>query len=309
MSTKSPVRELRREPFHYRHRNLFVGLFILVPVVLIPDLVVYALVRSDFLENWHHLYVQYENAEGLEKGSTVNIRGINVGHVESLSLNKRGHVDVRFRVKSRVAPLVKKNSVVRLKQKNFVVGDWELHIGGGGEFAPAAEEGDTLKGELPLQLDQTVQQVTHMVASLESILQKIMAGEGALGYLMGKDTLDDAAAGFAARIDKLFDRVDALLADADAMLASLTSFGSHGTATVDTLMTFSHHADSLVASLHETARHLDGLVKDMEGVPAGVDEVIEGMKRDVKEAEVLLKGLQNHWMFRKAVREAREDAR
>jgi phospholipid/cholesterol/gamma-HCH transport system substrate-binding protein len=306
MNTKEHVSQAVEEPFHYRYRNFFVGLFILVPALIVPALIVYSLVKSDMLEKWRELYVSYESGEGLQNGSSVNVRGIKVGHVKSVSLNERGEVDVLFRIKSRYAKFVKKNSVARLKQSNFVVGDWEIDLVGGGQYSPSAEEGDTLKGEVPVQLGQTVQQVTNMVASFETILQSILAGEGLLGRLLESDTLEEMASGLLQRVERMFGQVDRLVLGAHEMVAKLGAFGEHGTATVDTLMTFSHHADSLVAMLHVVADDLDGLVGTLGGMPADVDTVLQGLKKDVDEAEVLLRGLQNHWLFRRSVRKARE---
>lgn len=293
------------DPFYYRHRTFFVGLFIAVPLVLVPVLLVYTLVRSEIFESWRYLYVRCESGTGLKQGSSVNVRGIRVGHAREVSLSDDGFVYVKVRVKRRYAHFVHKDSRARLKQKNFVVGDWEIDLAMGSEGSPPVADGDTLVADLPLRIDMTMEQVTRMVAMLEPILTDIQQGKGVLGLLLQDDSLANILGGLAGRVDGLLTSVDRTVDRANAMIDKVSDFGAHGVAAADSIgalsrdiVTLVGNVDSLVADIHDVASGLGDL-------PADIKRITELVERDLREAEILLKALQKHWLFRRSVRKQR----
>ena len=48
----------------------------------------------------------------------------------------------------------------------------------------------------------------------------------------------------------------------------------------------------------------DAVRGNVELPGVAVPDVVEALKRDAVEAEILLKGIQNHWFFRRAIRRA-----
>ena len=122
------------EQFHRKHRNFFVGLFILIPLVLLPAFLLYTLIKMSYLEKTSYLFVKYDNAAGLGKNAAVTVLGIKVGYVESVRLNGAGYIDVTMKVKRDCMRLVKKDGLARLQQKNVAIGDWEIELTGGSRF-------------------------------------------------------------------------------------------------------------------------------------------------------------------------------
>ncbi|MBD3346543.1 MAG: hypothetical protein GF401_15925, partial [Chitinivibrionales bacterium] len=91
MSTK-PGREKSSEPFHIRYRNLFVGIFLIIPIIAIPILLFYTMSKLSFMEKWTELHVKYASTTGLNTSNDITINGIKVGHVKTMTLDDSGYV-------------------------------------------------------------------------------------------------------------------------------------------------------------------------------------------------------------------------
>lgn len=295
------------DPFYYKHRKFFVGIFVLIPLLVIPALLIFALIQSEMLAKWVELNLKCETGMGLKKGTEVNIIGKKVGHVHSVTLNKNGYVDVAIRIKDRYKEFVRKDSRAWLKQKHFVVGDWEIDLTmGNKDSSDVIENGDTLEVVYQIRLEKMVEVVTEMITPLEKIIESLEKGEGLIKYIFGEDTLMSDVHAILGRVNNLFTEVNRTLYNANQMIDHLAAFGSHGTATVDSLMVFSQHADQLIADMGFVVLDLDSLISDFGLLPENVDTVLYLLQEDLREAEILLKGIQNHWFFRRAIRKQRE---
>ena len=49
MKNQSETAYKTREQFHRKHRNFFVGLFIVVPLVVLPVFLIYTLIKTSYL--------------------------------------------------------------------------------------------------------------------------------------------------------------------------------------------------------------------------------------------------------------------
>ncbi len=294
-----------RDPFYYRHRNFFVGLFVILPLLIIPALLIFALVKAEIFEKRIELYIRCETASGLKKTTPVSILGQRVGTIKSIALNENGYVDVVLKIKSRYHRFIHRDSRAQLRQKNFVVGDWEIDLTMGND-STIVEDGDTLQVEYQIRLEKMVELFTDMMKPLESILESLEKGEGLIKYLFGSDTVLTDFHGLLGRVDKLFGRVDKTLNFADRMIADLSQLGSHGSEAVDSLISLTRNVDVLLKDLHGVVFDLDSLVIGFDSLPEDIDTVIHLLKRDLNEAETLLKGAKNHWFLRRTIRKMEE---
>jgi ABC-type transporter Mla subunit MlaD len=306
MDTATRVQRTRKDPFHYRHRNLFVGLFLFIAMTIIPVLLVYTMVKKDFLEKWIYLSVRYDNVYGLQKGAAVNFLGVEIGSVDDISLSVDGYVDVSIKIRRRYFGLIEKGCIAGLSQKNFVVGDWQINLMKA-EGVQALRPGDRIPSQPPIPLDHAIEQLTRMVSVMDTLFMQIRSGQGLLGSLVNDDTLMQVIKAYVRQIDGLFNDVDRTIARADRMINTLDRFGAHGTVTVDSFLVFSRSATTLFDKIDTLVGSVDSVANGLQRLPPNVDILIDGLKTDVKEAEVLLRGIQNHWFFKRAVKKTREE--
>jgi phospholipid/cholesterol/gamma-HCH transport system substrate-binding protein len=298
------------EPFVRRHRPFFVGLFIFIPVIAMPALLVFAILKDDRFQKWDTLYVVCENSQGLKNGSNVTISGNTIGYVKGIDLIREKEVCVRFDIRGEYSRLVKKDTRARLKQRGFV-GDWEVELTGGGAAAPEAGSGDTLKSEKTPTVDGIIEMAIGMIDSATVLLNEftamardINAGDGTVGRLLKDDTLYRHmrqvglnAIGFTSDLRKVAAGAQGTLGKTDSLLSAFTgvgtSVGAGGTALLDSLMT-------LVAGVNKSFDDIGLILKDLKAVSGGAPEMMNRLKDDVEEAEAMIRALQSNWLFKKA---------
>lgn len=297
---KSNEKNVHREPFHRAHRNFFVGLFVLIPLVAIPSFLIYTLAKTEVFEDWCLLHVEYETNYGLKEGDAVIVSGIRIGHVRSVRLTDRGRAHVTFRILTRKAPLIRKNSKAILKQKNMAMGDWEIELTLGDSTARAVQEGDTLAAELPLQMDKVIGQVTSMVSTFETILKGVAEGEGVVGRLLKEDTLVTVVNAILADIHRVVRRTDRTLRSLDTTLTVYTGMGEGGGLLIDSLAT-------MIEEIRPVVTDAGQLMTTVDGVGREAFDLVEQTEKALTEVELLVKGLQKHWLLRRSVRKAERE--
>jgi hypothetical protein len=270
------------------------------------------------------LHLKCEIGTGLiPKKTNIYIQGIRVGRVSKVTLNEKGYVDVAIKVKRQYSKFLHKDSKAKLKQKNFIVGDWEIDLtvgecdSLGNQRYSVVEEGDTLEVVYQIRLEKMVEEfiqmvdvVKKMIIPLEEIFQSIEDGEGILKYIFGEDTVMTDVHAIVGRANKLITSVNRTLANANGAIDNLSTLGVHGTVTIDTLMVFAKDANRLIDNLDMVVEDVDSLIAGFDNLPEDVDSLMYMLKNDVKEAELLLKAIQNHWLFRRAIkRQIRKEKR
>ncbi len=285
-------RAVQNDPFVRRHRNFFVGVFLLIPVIAIPGLLGYTFFKSQFFQRDITLYAVYDNSYGLSRGNRVTISGTTIGHVQSVELLRERYVVVVLSVRQEFQHLVRKDTRALLKQMNFVVGDWEIELTGGSDGERVIDDADTLKAEYPLRIDRTIEQITEMVSVAGEILHLVFSGEGTIGRLLTEDTLYR-------HIDQLAETAALLATEArktmtgvDSLLATLETAGKSGQLVLDSIPA----VVELVKSALEEANHIIASASELsETVPALVDDLDDTLE----EVDLILKGLQKNRMLRR----------
>lgn len=270
------------------------GLFILVPVVVLPVFLLYTLIKTSYLEKTWNVYVKYDNAAGLGKNAAVTVLGIKVGYVESVKLNNAGCIDVAMKLKQDCISLVKKDSRARLQQKNVAFGDWEIELTSGTRASAGARNGDTLSGEVQAPIAQTLEQVNKTIDTFQKILQNILDGKGTVGRIMKEDTLVTIAQQIARNTNNLVSHANTTFRQVDTILYKVGDIGEKGKHIADSVKVLSGKIIMLVTDVN-------GLVNGLNTVSKDVPALMGKVQADISEVELLLKALQNNWLIKGSI--------
>lgn len=288
-----------REAFHRIHRNFFVGLFVLVPAVAIPAFLLYTLGKAEFFQDWRRLHVVYESSYGLSEGGDVTLSDIRIGYVESVDLTRDGRAHVTVKVLDEHADLVRSDSKAMLRQKNILFGDWIIALTKGDPRCDPLRDGDTVQAEPPMRLDKVIDQIRSMVETFESILREVDEGKGLVGHLVKEDTLVSMVHDLLGDFGRMARSADRAVKRADRTFVKFEELGDAGLgvadsliAVIDSIAPAVERATALLASLHDASGQLPPL--------------LEQAQVDLEEIELLLKGLQGHWLFRRSVEREKE---
>ena len=297
------------EPFYYVHRKFFVGLFLLIPVVVLIGIAAYSLINSELLENWVELHIKSESAAGLMPGATpVKIMGFEVGHVHKVDINRRGFVDVSLRVKRKYIDLVHSDSHAKLRQKNMVVGSWIIDISPGTNAYLPVKNGDTLEVEYSVKIDEVMELFTDFMDPLKSIVKSLQEGEGLMQYIIGSDTLLVDVHKLITSVDVLMGKASNTLYRADRMIGEFSAFGKKGISTVDSLTIFAQSADKMVRDLNSTVFKMDTLFENLGDIPIDFHDVMMQLSGELDQMQQLFNALENHWLLKRTIRRTKEKA-
>jgi hypothetical protein len=186
-----------------------------------------------------------------------------------------------------------------------VVGDWEIDLVTGDDSAPGAADGDTLWGDCPLKIDATLRQVTSMVSSLDALVGMVGDSAGALGRVMGLDSVGSVAPKLLARAVTVMEDVDRLLISADKMVGKMAAFGDNGVAATDSILMFAAHAELMLGAMETAVDRMERLIGAMDPLPADAGKLIGEMRQAVTEADTLLGAMKSHWFLRKSMERVR----
>jgi phospholipid/cholesterol/gamma-HCH transport system substrate-binding protein len=273
------------EPFHLRHRNLFVGIFILVPILVVPVFLIYSLSKTEIFEKWCYLSTRCDSNYGLNKGSGVLLSGTIIGYVESVTLNKEGSVDVAFKIKQKFTSLVKEDSRAMLKQKSPIVGDWSIELSIGSKTSPPIKSGTFMPSEVSqMHLDETITQVTHTLTTVNTILHDIESGKGSVGKLIEEDTLLRQIQALVGSVQKVVVSADKAVTQANQLIAQ-ASLGA--TSLLDSLRTVTGNVNTLL-------KGIQSILADVQKISVQSPQLYQQVVNDLGKAETTLNGLQNN---------------
>ncbi|MBN2382521.1 MCE family protein [bacterium] len=301
-------------PVHYQYRTVVVGLFILLPVLLIALFVAYQLVQFGYLERWVHIEVHFDEVYNLQQAADVIYRGVSIGVVDRITLDQADFVKVRLKIRQKNFPLIQQGCSAQLVQKNFPIGDWQIRLTRDKNSTFVLSENAVMPVREPLTLDILLVRLETLLSALTEIATEMKTGQGIIGQLLSDQTIPADIGTLRTQMKGLLGQVDLLLRKADTTLGSthnmvghMDEFFRHGTDTVDYVEEIARDAAPLITKIDRLIDHFDQLTSDLQGLPPDLEEAIQGMKRDLTEAEILLKALQKHWLLRKAVQKTIEN--
>jgi outer membrane protein OmpA-like peptidoglycan-associated protein len=132
-------------------RAFRLGLFI-VPTVLILAAGVFLMGEKRFLfRHTYRLEAGFQNVAGLDNGAGVRVGGIHLGTVKYISLpsGPNGKLTVVMDMADSTKNIVRQDSVASIETEGLL-GDKYVEVSFGSEKAGAIENGDTIKGETPV---------------------------------------------------------------------------------------------------------------------------------------------------------------
>lgn len=145
-----------------------------------------------------HLVVYFESVNGLLKGASVRLSGVEVGNVKSITfvnLDPQRRLEVKLNVKESVWELITVDSKVQLGTIGLL-GDKYIEIFPGTPGLPVVEPGAVLTVREKTGIDAMAQKAPEITGSLDSLLanlkqvsKKIAGGEGSVGRMISDTAL------------------------------------------------------------------------------------------------------------------------
>jgi len=238
-----------------RWSQLKVGVIVLVATTILVTLL-FLMTSSaglGILSRKLTIYTYFENSAGLKPGAAVNLQGVTIGTVKTVTVvnspdRKLTPVQVVMKLNEKYADELKKDSKAALTTIG-VLGDTVVDINSQFAVGPPLRDGDELKTlETPSLTDVvkasqgTIESLNVILAKMNTIVDNLQSGKGSIGQLINNPDL----------YNKLNGTVD--------QLHKLTVNLNNGKGSIGKLVndeTFYNHLNDTVTKLDNIATELD----------------------------------------------------
>jgi phospholipid/cholesterol/gamma-HCH transport system substrate-binding protein len=237
-----------------RWSQLKVGVIVLISSIVLVTLLFLMTSSAGLGILSHKLTVStfFENSAGLKTGAPVNLQGVTIGTVKSVTIDnspehKLTPVKVVMKLNEKYASDLKKDSKASLSTVG-VLGDTVIDLNSQFAVGPKLEDGDVLKTtETPSLTDVvkasqgTIESLNVILAKVNALVDKIQSGQGTIGQLINNPDM--------------YNKVNASLDGIQTLEKNLNS----GRGTVGKLLT----DDTLYNRLNDTVGKLDNIVDEV----------------------------------------------
>lgn len=178
---------------HREKSQVHVGLFVFIGVFLAMIVIFFLGGEGRIFKRQYHLTTSFTDIRGLRTGAQVQLAGVNVGTVDSVSFSKEPQdrrIRVRLEIGKEYQDKIRRDSVAGIhtfgllgdKYISISMGSPDQEVFHHGEFLPSREASGlsnlTQKGE------DVIEKVKQVADSLSQILSEIEHGKGLLHALI-----------------------------------------------------------------------------------------------------------------------------
>jgi phospholipid/cholesterol/gamma-HCH transport system substrate-binding protein len=325
----------------FRYTNEAVGLFVLMALVIfIAGLIYSGRVREWFNPGETlRVILPDEGLSGLAKGSTVEILGTKAGEVRDIVINPNEKIHADVRIDSEMAVFVRSDSKATIRKTFGIAGDAYLEITRGfgepldWEFAVISAVSDRKPtdtvGELidemrakafpiiddaqkAIQAFVTVAQdlqdpdkgVQQLLASMNSIADRIERGEGTVGRLLSEDKLVRDLESLIAQLDTETKRIGPILDDLKTTIQNVSAFSTQFDDSSGDIPQIARSLKEALASAQAVLKDLSQATPQLPKIAKNFDDTADTVpmlalqvQQVLVELERLIKQLQTSWLL------------
>ncbi|MBB5318385.1 MlaD family protein [Tunturibacter empetritectus] len=286
-----------------RWSQLKVGVIVLISTVVLVTLL-FLMTSSSGLGIFSHkltVVTFFENSAGLKTGAAVNLEGVTIGTVKSVTIDnspehKLTPVKVVMKMNEKFATNLKKDSKASLSTVG-VLGDTVVDINSQFAVGPLLQDGDVLKTlETPSLTDVvkasqgTIESLNVILAKMNVIVDNIQSGKGSIGQLINSPDLYNKANNTVDELLKLEKNINAGRGSIGKLMTDDTLYNRLN-GTVEKLQNIADGIDSgkgtagkllkddtLYKNLNSTLAHANSLLADADAGKGGLGLMLKDPK-------------------------------
>lgn len=176
-------------------KQLMLGIFVTIAVLMIIGLVYYMGSKKQWFGNNIKVYTYFYNVSGLQPGNNVRFSGINVGTVSGIKLASDSAVLAEMIINEEASMFIKIDSKAMI-ESDGLMGNKVITITSGSLNARHIEASDTLVSQSPSSIDEVIasfkttsDNANELTKNLREISEQIQQSQGILGKLVADTVL------------------------------------------------------------------------------------------------------------------------
>ena len=240
-----------------------VGLFILIGMLLLGYMTMQVGQRGVGIKKGYNVDVVFDNVAGLNKYSSVQIAGVEVGRVEDILL-KDGKALVRLRITPSVT--LEKDVSAAIKTRG-VLGDKYIEIKPGTRGMAALEPGEQIRNvERQADIDRLLNQISAIADDVKTV-------SGTLSNVLGGQAGQDSIGGILENMQALTRNINSLVVSNEATIRSMLLNAQELTKNLNRVVV---QNDDKVGEVIENLR---GASREMEKTFASFSQIADEVNR------------------------------
>jgi phospholipid/cholesterol/gamma-HCH transport system substrate-binding protein len=121
-----------------------VGVFLVLGIIVTMGSIFMLGANKSLFSKFSHLYAEFENVQGLARGSVVSLSGVVIGNIESIDfVSEKNLLRVNMKIEKEYLPRVFKGSQVEIRTQG-ALGDKFIYVIPGDPRAEPVNDGDVL---------------------------------------------------------------------------------------------------------------------------------------------------------------------
>ena len=281
--------------------NLFVGAFITATVFIFLIITVLTLEEKNFFAPTYSLYCDFNKGLGLNRGTAVQVNGVEVGQVDSIGLTPAGTVRLKLKIRSSAQLHITAASEVFATRDKNVISDRIIYITHGNTGEPL-KNGDKLKTANSQDIEAVLEQVNQLLGRIDRIvivadtlLKMAVNPKSTVGALLGSRDLYD-------QVDQRLQQVGTI---ADQTSDFLGQVYGKSIPLMDRLDSISRVATHMIKKGDKSMDQVNLLLGTANSTFTDAQKLLnqgkillEGSEDKLNRADELIKGVGSMWLIR-----------
>ena len=302
------------QAFRFRYANEIAGGFVLLGLFLL----VVGIYTAGHAQGWFQkkliLKVRFDadkGTYGLQEGAEVRILSTLAGRVGEIQPSENGGMETALILQGKFSKFVRVNSIAKVRKKFEVAGDAYVDITLGSRAQPFVLSGDYIQCEQDVELIEAAKKMVDdfrnaavpmldefsmILSNVSSVTHQIEQRQGTAGKLIGDPEWAKQVDGIvrdirqtAAQLPLMAAKMDGVMTNVQAVAVSLKESASE-------FPRISGNAAGVVQDVH-------GVTGSLTGQVANVQAVLLQAESMLRETQVLVEGVQKHWLVRSYIKE------
>lgn len=155
------------------------------------------------------LKAAFPSIGGVQEGTRIRVQGIDAGVVTRIGLPETpgAPVVLDLQLNTQFQGLIRQDAVAELATQGMI-GARVVEIWPGTAASPAAENGETIQAEAPMELSELLAQAQQTIARLDRIASQVEQGKGSAGRFVMTEDAHKAAIEMMTSVDHLMTSLD-----------------------------------------------------------------------------------------------------
>jgi phospholipid/cholesterol/gamma-HCH transport system substrate-binding protein len=297
-----------------------VGAALAVVICVAGFILVKKLQQEGFLgKSEYDLYCNMVSAQGLRKGTVVQINGVAIGRVEDLKLSSEGLVRLKLTIDTEYREWITNESVVYATRDQNIISERVVNVDishrgnkilehGGYLIAGKARDVETVLETA----NELVGRIGELVTMADTLLRLIVDSNTTVGMLLGSRVLYNNLDHAAFRLNNLMVDVDRLVGSASYLLGAINEGVPQARVFADTISTsvvglmgslehLTNRASVTINSLDTTINSVGGMLNDFYSVMGTAGNIITDGSQALNRTDEVMGGLSKFWFLRSKI--------